>query len=142
MADIAEGLEPAKPEGAKTEHRPTGATYKMLLKAVLEAIDHDSFDVAVVVPNRAVMMQCIQMLTPITAPLRDFVQIKYSNQLALFNNGSAITFRVPEQQIMIKINLLMVDESWYHNPCAQDDRSLKWIKGLRQIENQFGSNRG
>lgn len=142
MVDIAEGLEPAKPEGAKTELRPTGATYKMLLKAVLEAIDHDSFDVAVVVPNHGVAMYCLEMLKPVVTPLRDFVRIRFTQQIVMFNNHSEIRFYIPEREYRgMHVSLLCIDESYYRlAPTGEEGaRWLRWLKGLRQIENRYGS---
>lgn len=140
MVDI-ESLEPAKPFGAVTEHRPTGATYRMLLKAVLEAISHDSFDVAIVVPNHAVAMHCLEMLKPIVTPLRDFASIRYTRELATFQNSSEIRFHMPEQDYRgLRVNLLLVDESYYnHMPKdSTGERWEAWLKGLRDIENRYG----
>lgn len=143
MADINDGLPPAKPDQAVTEHRPTGATYKLLLKAILAATGHDNFDVAVVVPNHAVKMRCMQMVHSITLPLHDFVHVRYhsSGGVIAFNNGSEIRFYVPEQEFRGQpINMLLVDESWYS--LVSQNSAHEWVRRLRQHEQPHGVRKG
>lgn len=113
---------------------PTGSTYRMLLKAVVAASDHDRFAVAIVVPNQAVAMHCLEMMNPITAPLREFARIKFTHREVGFANGSLIRFWCPEQDYRgFEINMLLVDNSWHFHTNSVWET---WLKRMRDLENR------
>lgn len=133
--------EQAKPTHAVTEIRGTGQTYKLLLKAVLAATDHDNFLAVLVAPNHAIVLNALEQLATITRPLGGFAQVSFVRHRATFINGSGIQFLVPaENFIGLRPNLVLVDESWYRlnpNPLA-----AKWLDELRNLENRYGVQTG
>lgn len=134
MVDIGD-LPPAKPETATTDHKPKGQSYRLALRAVLEATGRDYFDVAIAVPNHAVAIRIMHLIRAITNPIIDFAKTKWVANLVVFNNGSKIrihTAGVPFDGL--RVNLLLVDESWYRLVGATDMHKHEWLKLLRLQE--------
>lgn len=133
MVNINDGLPPAKPEQAPTENKPKGQSYRLALRAVLEATGHDDYDVAIAVPNHAVAMQIMHLIRSITNPIADFAKMRWLNHIMVFNNQSEIRVHVAGVPFDgLRVNLLLVDESWYR--LVTDNYEHDWLKKLRQQE--------
>lgn len=112
-------------------NRGTGNTYRMLLKAILVASDHSHYDVAIAVHSGDMAVHALHMVRAITAPLQDFVRVRWQNRLVQFNNGSDIQFYTPRAEFRgLRIHMVMVDEAWYS---VRDftDRDREWLRDLQ-----------
>lgn len=121
--------------------RGVGHTYRMLLKALIEATDHDQYDVAVVFHEPAALNDALEMLAALIRPLRGFGAVRFTQRLVVFGNQSEIRFYTPSLQPRgLRINSLYVDQSWYLASKTMEEE--RWLKELRSLENKFGVQRG
>jgi hypothetical protein len=118
-----------------------GHTYRMLLKALIEATDNDQYDVAVVFHGSVELNYALQMLAALIRPLGGFGVVRFTQRLAVFGNHSEIRFYTPALYPRgLRIHSLHVDESWYYAQKTEEEE--RWLKELRSIENKFGVQRG